>query len=261
MAKDNEASYFRIGLTVIVGIAAIIAVLIRIGGLGGKANELFAETYYDKPVPGLTVGSAVNFRGVKIGEVRKIDFIGNMYEVEGAENSRIYILMALDRRLLGESDNRNLEEDLGNMVKRLGLRATVTTSGITGMSRIECDFYRGEQLHEARAISWTPKHVYIPPNISLLDSFSDSATKVMNQINKMDLGAAWSNVSAAVESVAHMTDSAKNIIDARQADMERLLDDLSATSAAVRDLVLELKRDPSMLIRSRVQQPLSETVR
>ena len=94
MAKDSHASYTRIGITVVVGVVAIVATLIYLGGMRGRGHEILVETYYDKPVAGLSVGSVVNFRGVKIGEVREISFVRNKYVVEGEDGSRILILMA-----------------------------------------------------------------------------------------------------------------------------------------------------------------------
>ena len=104
MARDNHASYTRIGLTVVIGVVAIVATLIYLGGMRGRGSEILVETYYDKPVAGLSVGSVVNFRGVKIGEVREISFVGNKYVVEGQDGSRIYILIALDGRTLAAAD-------------------------------------------------------------------------------------------------------------------------------------------------------------
>ena len=263
MASDNHASYTRIGLTVVIGVVAIVASLIYIGGMRGESNVVYAETYYDKPVSGLSVGSVVNFRGVKIGEVKEISFVGDEYDVEGVANSRIYILMALQCGTMNPENETPAEAEaiIRQMVDKVGLRATVTTSGITGLSRIECDYHEmdGSAAMDVPPIAWTPKHVYIPAKISLLDNFSVAATKVMNQINRMDLGTAWSNLNSAVESLARATEGAKNMLDARQGDLDLIIDDFSATSASLRDLASEVKRNPSLLIRERKAQRLEET--
>ena len=263
MASDNHASYTRIGLTVVIGVVAIVASLIYIGGMRGEANVVYAETYYDKPVSGLSVGSVVNFRGVKIGEVKEISFVGDEYDVEGVANSRIYILMALQCGIMDPENETPAEAEaiIRQMVEKVGLRATVTTSGITGLSRIECDYHDRDDSDtmDVPPITWTPKHVYIPAKISLLDNFSVAATKVMNQINRMDLSAAWSNLNSAVESLARATEGAKNMLDARQGDLDLIIDDFSATSASLRDLAIEVKRNPSLLIRESKAQRLEET--
>lgn len=263
MASDNRASYTRIGLTVVVGVVAIVASLIYIGGMRGTSNVVYAETYYDKPVSGLSIGSVVNFRGVKVGEVKEIAFVGDKYDVEGVDNSRIYILMALQCGIMDSENETPAEAEaaLRRMIDQVGLRATVTTSGITGLSRVECDYHEmdGSDAMAVPPIAWTPKHVYIPAKISLLDNFSVAATKVMNQINRMDLSTAWSNLSSAVESLARATEGAKNLLDARQGDLDLIIDDFLATSASLRELTSEVRRNPSLLIRERRARRLEET--
>ena len=261
MASDNHASYTRIGLTVVIGVIAIVASLIYLGGMRGRDSEVLVETYYDKPVAGLSVGSVVNFRGVKIGEVREISFVGNKYVVEGQDSSRIYILIALDGRTLAAADvdENEFAARIQRDVDARGLRVSVVSSGITGLSRIECDFNNPENLDPVPPLTWTPRHPYIPAKISLLDNLSVAATKVMNQINRMDLNAVWSNINASVESLAAATDSARTMIQARQGDVDRILDDISETTESIRDLTAELKRNPSLLVRERTPARLEET--
>ena len=261
MASDNHASYTRIGLTVVIGVAAIVGSLIYLGGMRGRDSEILVETYYDKPVAGLSVGSVVNFRGVKIGEVREISFVGNKYIVEGQDGSRIYILIALDGRTLAAADVDEAEfvARIQRDVTARGLRVSVVSSGITGLSRMECDFYNPENLDPVPPLTWTPRNAYIPAKISLFDNLAVAATKVMNQINRMDLNAAWSNINASVEALAAATDSARTMIQTRQGDVDRVLDDISETATSLRTLATELKRNPSLLIRERTSERLEET--
>lgn len=261
MANDNKAGYFRVGLTVFMGALAIVGTLIYIGGMRGRGNVLSVETYYDKPVGGLSVGSPVNFRGVKLGEVCEIAFIGNKYDVKGLDKSRIYIRMALNRDLIGgdldsvAQDKENIRQMIAN-----GLRATVASSAITGLSRIECDFFHDDESERAK-ISWTPKHLCIPPKVSLLESFSESATKVMNQINRMDLNSFWSNINASVESVSAMTLSSQHLMESYQPELERMVKNLEETSASLREFSETIRQNPATLLRSQSMEPLSETER
>lgn len=259
MANDNRASFFCIGLTVIAGVAAIVAALIYLGGIKDSASEYLVETYSDKPVSGLSVGSSVNLRGVKIGEVREVGFIGNKYKVEGPENGRIYILMALNKNLLGDVGSDAELEALLRAFIAMGLRATVSSSGITGIAKMEVDYYPDDK--SPVEISWTPRHVLIPPRVSLLESFSDSATKVMNQINKMDLNAFWSNINATVESVSAMTLSSQHLLESYQPELERMIKNLEEASVAIRGFAEDLRRNPSSVLRGREESPLPETER
>ena len=67
------------GFTVVVGFAAVVAALVYFGGMRGRGDEFLAEMYYDAPVSGLSVGSEVNVRGIKVGEGKSISFIGADY--------------------------------------------------------------------------------------------------------------------------------------------------------------------------------------
>ena len=261
MASDNHASYTRIGLTVVIGVVAIVATLIYLGGMRGRDSEILVETYYDKPVAGLSVGSVVNFRGVKIGEVREISFVGNKYVVEGQDGSRIYILIALNGSLLSAADvdADEFAARFQQAVSVRGLRISVVSSGITGLSRMECDFYNPENLDPVPALTWTPRHLYIPSKISLFDNISVAATKVLNQINRMDLNTAWSNLNASVEALAAATDGVKTMVQTRQGDVDRILDDISETAVSLKGISAELKRNPSLLVRERTPSRLEET--
>ena len=258
MASDNHAHYSKIGIAVLLATVATIATLVYLGGLGNGEDFVYAETYYEKSISGLSVGSAVNFRGVPVGKVSAIDLVGNHYDVKGNDNSRIYIQMAIKRNVFhaGEDEGYSEHGALEKLVRQ-GLRATVTASGITGLSRIECDLY--PDAPPPPAISWHPRAPYIPPKVSLMEDFSSAATRVMNQINAMDFTSVWSNISTTVEQVAESTRSARKMIDTRRAEFGQIVDSMSEAAASIRDFSAEIKRNPSMLIRERRVEPLEET--
>ena len=258
MASEGKTSYTKIGFIVVAGIVAVAGSLFYFGGVRGSGDLVYAETYFDRSVSGLSVGSAVNFRGVKIGEVKEISFVGNKYNVRGDDNLRVYIKMGFPRSRMTpyEDEGIGADEVIGYMVDTVGLRATVSASGVTGLSRIELD---AAPDFPAIQPSWTPEYAYIPPKPSFIDSFSDSATRVMDQINRMDIAGVWSNVSASVESLARLSDGVKSTLESSRSDAERIIGNLSGTAAAVRDLVERLRENPSLLIREHEEERLPET--
>ena len=258
MASEGNTSYTKIGFIVVAGIVAVAGSLFYFGGVRGNGDLVYAETCFDRSVSGLSIGSAVNFRGVRIGEVKEISFVGNKYHVRGDDNLRVYIKMGFPRSRLTayEDEGVSADEAIGYMVKSVGIRATVSASGVTGLSRIELD---AAPDFPAIQPSWTPEYAYIPPKPSLIDNFSDSATRVMDQINRMDIAGVWSNVSASVESLARLSDGVKSTLEASRSDAERIIGNLSGTAAAVRDLVERLRENPSLLIREHEEERLPET--
>ena len=255
----NQANYAKIGSAVAAGAAAIVVTLVYLGGALGKGDVIYAETYSDAPVSGLSVGSAVNLRGVKVGEVKEISFIGSEYdEAKGDDIPKIYILIAFTTSKMRTTEDEDPEEHLREIVKK-GIHATVTSSGVTGLSKIELNFPRTPI--ETRPISWRPRHVCIPPAPSMLESFADSAARLMNQLNRMDFVAAWSNVAAVAESSANIAANVDELVCDGKAGIESIVRDMEEAAARVRELASDLKENQSLLIRSNDPDPLPETAR
>lgn len=261
MADGIHANYAKIGLTVVLGVAAVIGTLIYCGGLGSHSSELYAETYYDNAVSGLAVGSDVNLRGVKIGEVREINFIGNKYDCAEGDVQKIYLRFAFDPKLFQLADGESFTpmECLEMLVKR-GLRATVSASGITGLSHVELNFPRvpGAAAKEP-ALSWQPRTLFIPPEPSMLDSFADAAAKFMNQVNHMDFMTAWSNLASTAASAAKVAGDVRELIESERFGIANIVRNLDETAALLKEFSAEVKENPSLLLRENDPEPLPET--
>lgn len=257
MANDNHANYARIGGFIILGIVLILVTLVWLGGAGGNKNEFYAETFFSNDVSGLDVGSAVNLRGVRVGSVKRISFIGAVYDVASHEDGRkIYVLLALDRRLFRVNHSENPEQTLERFVSR-GLHATVSASGVTGLSHIELNFPKGKVPEEK--IGWEKRRVTIPPAPSILQSAADSATQILDQINRMDLLAAWTNIVGTLESANSTLSSLGTLLESNGGNFGEILDNLRETSASLRDFANDIKSNPSLLLRSNDPDRLPET--
>ena len=258
MANDNEANFAKIGVFILAGMALIAGTLIYLGGVGGAKREYHVETYFANDVSGLDVGSAVNFRGVRIGAVKEISFIGVEYEGMPLNVARnIYVLMALDSKLFRVPTSG---DSVGNAMQRMvahGLHATVTASGITGLSRIELNFPKTEIVDEK--IPWKPRHLFIPPAPSILESAADSATKILNQLNKMDFVSVWSNVVRLTGNAADMCESANGLIESQRGHISETLHNLDGAVSSLRTFAETISDNPSLLLRPRDAAPLKET--
>ncbi len=257
MANDNQASYSKIGFFILAGIALITGTLVWLGGTGGGKNEFLAETYFSNPVSGLDVGSSVNFRGVRVGSVKRISFVGAEYDVALPDDGRkIYVLLALDKRLFRLNPAQTPERALETLVSR-GMHATVSASGITGLSHIELNFPKSEV--PAEKMSWKPRQTAIPPAPSILESAADSATHILNQLGRMDLLAAWTNASAAIENANAAIGTLNTMLESNGGNVGEILDNLREASASLRDFASEVKENPSLLLRNTDYDRLPET--
>ena len=259
MAGENRASYAKIGLAITAGVVAVVFSLIYFGGIRTGGGEILAETYSDEVVTGLSVGSDVNFRGVKIGEVKKISFIGSEYDVDDdADRTKVYILMGLNPKLLNTKNGESPDTMLLWHIDK-GLRAIVTSSGITGLSKIQLDYPKSAP--QPARITWHPSYPCIPPSPSMFASFSDSAIRVMDQLNDMDFRQLWTNVTGIAESVNTMSDSVNALIDAQRGSVAQIVGNLEAASESLRRFSEEIRDNPSLLLRPNDPEPLPETAR
>ena len=257
MANDNHANYAKIGGFIILGIVLILVTLVWLGGFGGNKNEFYAETFFSNAVSGLDVGSAVNLRGVRVGSVKRISFIGAVYDVASHEDGRkIYVLLALDKRLFRVNHSENPEQTLERFVNR-GLHATVSASGVTGLSHIELNFPKGKVPEEK--IGWEKRRVTIPPAPSILQSAADSATQILDQINRMDLLAAWTNAVVTLENANATIATLNTLLESNSGNAGEILDNLREASASLRDFANDIKSNPSLLLRSNDSDRLPET--
>ena len=258
MANDNEANFSKIGVFILAGLALIAGTLVYLGGAGGDKREYLVETYFPNDVSGLDVGSAVNFRGVRVGAVKEISFIGAEYDNVLPQHARnIYVLLALDSKLCRITDrNDNPTRFIKRMLEH-GLHATVTASGITGLSRIELNFPKTEVTDEK--VSWKPRRLLIPPAPSILESAAESAAKLMRQLNQMDFVTAWSNVVRLTGGAADMCDGMNGLLESERGRIVQTIDNLDGAVSSLRTFADTISENPSLLLRPRDADPLPET--
>ena len=260
MANGNKPRYARIGLVVLLGAVATAGALVYIGGFDRGDMEYLVESYYDKPVSGLSAGSPVNFRGVKVGEVRDIMMVRpRSADFSVSDIQRIRMLLSLDLRRMGHR-TRPEEDEMRRMMESYvdhGLRATVSASGITGLSRIELNML--DDPPPAAQLSWKPRHVVIPPAPSLMEGFADAATRVMNHMNRMDFDSVWSNVQNIAESTARLTANVDSLVEGQRAAVGSIVQSVGDAAERLGELARRLEENPSLLLRPADPEPLPET--
>jgi len=262
MAYDNKPRYARIGLVVLLGALATAGALVYIGGFERGEMEYLVESYYDKPVSGLSVGSSVNFRGVKVGEVRDITLVRpQSAEFSIADMQRVRMLLSLDLRRMGYR-SRPKDDEFRRVMEGYvdhGLRATVAASGVTGLSRIELNMVSDPPA--PAQLSWRPRHPVIPPAPSLMEGFADAATRLMNQINRMDFVTVWSNVHRIAESTARLTDNVDALVEGQRATVGSIVQSINDATERIGEFARRLEENPSLLLRPADPEPLPETSR
>jgi paraquat-inducible protein B len=225
---SGETRYFRLGLFLLLGLVLAVAVILVLG-----AGELFraqtlAETYMNQSVQGLDTGSAVKFRGVKVGEVKRIGFTSSIYEQDQPIDQRkgyVYVLMALYPDAFGTRQLPTAEV-IRTLVER-GLRFRMSMAGITGVGYLELDFVDPAQ-NPPLALGWQPRHLYVPSAPSTVTQMLRNAQDFLGKLDRIDFESLVRNLNVLVSDI----DRAVNDIE-----MKKLAGDASATIAATRQAI------------------------
>ncbi|MFQ5515052.1 MAG: MlaD family protein [Myxococcota bacterium] len=238
---------WKLGLFAVLGMGLAFLALLWLGtaGFGGRTIEVVS--YFNESVQGLDVGSAVKFRGVRIGHVSRIAIAPDRRHVEVASELD---LGALERLGLGTTEAEALE---GGILP-LDLRVRLVSLGITGLKFLEVDIFDPATLSTAE-LPFEPPPNYLPATPSLLKSAEEGLTDLLNRFPELEQQAmntlhsaeeTLDSVRAAVEPFAHEEAGVKNLLlrleeavaslDAAASSFDRALQgtDVAATTEAIR---------------------------
>lgn len=237
---SQKANYFKLGLFVIGAVVAGIIVLLIIGSGRWFQKRILIETYFNESVQGLDVGSKLKVRGVAIGEVTRIGFTYNRYQLDRPMSDRARYVMVeaqIEPRLLGGragAGDLTDPQSASQEVER-GLRVRLAPQGITGTSYLEIDYF--DPPPPLLQIDWTPDNIYIPSTRSTVTALVNAATEIVDRLHKLDIEGTLANLNklmvttnARIEAV-----DAKAISDRTTrvlSKMETTLDDLQAKKLA-----------------------------
>jgi len=193
-----KANYFKLGLFVIGAIVAGAILLVVIGSGRWFQPKLTIETYFNESVQGLDIGSKLKYRGVVIGEVTKIGFTYNRYQLDRpmAQRARYVLVEAqIQPKLLGGRAGAGdlTEQKSVDLEIEKGLRMRLAPQGITGTSYLEIDYV--DPVPPILPIDWTPDNIYIPSAPSTVTTFVNSAIEILDRMHKLDIEKTLANLN------------------------------------------------------------------
>lgn len=226
-------SYFKIGLFVIIAGVLILAAIIVFGSGLFTEKKIYIETYFDESVSGLTLGAPVELRGVRIGQVEKVAFIRDEYDISGtpAEVSKyeqyILVLCSIQEENMLKISEEERSARLNSMLSH-GLRVRLLPNILTGQAYLEADYLDPERFPVLK-IGWEPRHTYVSSAPGEYSTLKDSVDKVLYKLQEIDL----QRLIASVEKVIASLDAAINDADLPgiSRDVKTLLTSLDKTVA------------------------------
>jgi paraquat-inducible protein B len=242
----NKATFLRVGLLVVFGIAAVVFVVLFLGRNQVRDGQRY-ETYFRESVQGLDIGAPVKYRGVTLGQVTEITLVSSVYpESMPADNARLSYQLVMVRYLV---DTRKLGAvpDLEQAVRE-GLRARLASQGLTGIAYLEIDFV-DPQKYPVREVPWKPATFYVPSMPSTVAQVQDAVTSVLERLNKIDYAAMAASLQTVLNDAhAQLTTGEVHAVLADTAAITHSLRTtleqahLAETASDLRDTVVALKQ-------------------
>lgn len=179
---EEKQHNYRLGLFVIVTLVIAAVILFILGGQSLLAPKLTFETYFNKSVAGLEIGSPVKFRGIPLGTVTAIEGSETLYESEvPMEERKRYIVVR--GKVTGSRERVNGWKRKIDEYVALGLRAQTQLVGITGQQYLALDLL-DPKTYPPLPFDWKPEDFYIPSAPSLTGEIIAGAQKFIASLNE-----------------------------------------------------------------------------
>ncbi|XXT14934.1 MlaD family protein [Sorangium sp. So ce429] len=176
----SSTNYFKIGLFVLLGLAAAFATAVAFGANQVERQTLAYYTYFNESVQGLEPGSPVKYRGVTIGTVAAIEIAPDRRHVQVAAELDLENI----RRLGLTETSPAGEAGPVRFSVPPELRTQLQSQGITGMKFLGIDFFEIETNPLPELPFETPSN-YIPAAPSLMKSLEDSIVRAADSLPAM----------------------------------------------------------------------------
>lgn len=253
---SKKNNYFLIGLFVLIGLSLIVIAIVYWGAKDRTKDVVYAETYFDESVQGLSQGSAVKYRGMQIGSVVDIAAINNIYNINPTQGiyskqasllgAYVYVKMAISSRFLNITSEEAYEEKIKKAVEN-GLRAKLSIQGLTGSAFINLDF-EDAKSKPSLPISWQPQYSYIPSTTSTLAFFGDNAEYLLNELRKIDLPKTFNEMQNLIKATNQTIDNSNKFLANSNKQIMEMLANFESISQNIKQISERAKEHPSNLI-------------
>jgi phospholipid/cholesterol/gamma-HCH transport system substrate-binding protein/paraquat-inducible protein B len=197
------------------------------------------ETYIDGSVQGLDVGSPFKFRGVKLGSVDEITFVGNIYNFDRTSEEYLkygqYILVKAAFEPSQDVTEKEQRIFLERMITK-GLRVRLASQGITGVAYLEADYIDPEEFPPME-ITWEPKTYYVPSVPSKITQLTESVETILEKLEEINVKGITDSLGETLSSMNKILDDVKMSKLTEQAG--QLLAELRETNKKIKPLITD----------------------
>jgi paraquat-inducible protein B len=248
---SKKANPTVIGAFTLGAIGLLAAAVVIFGSGRFFTHHTHAVAYFQGDIQGLTVGSAVDLRGVQVGTVTEIgirvdlktmkplipiymEFNSNHFDVKGGEDTR------------GGASLQFAHEQLLKRAVGSGLHARLATQSlVTGQLVVELDLDRNEPT---TLVGADPSTIEIPTSDSdiqklknalgrlPLDRLADAALRVLDHADRL---ISSPEIPVLLQSLTHASGNLDRLLTSLDTDIDPLVMNLNQTMGSARDTLAD----------------------
>ena len=200
----QNTNYFKLGLFVIIATALLAVFLIVFGAGDFFKKEMLAETCFNESVQGLSIGSEVKYKGIKIGSVKSITSAARIYQTK---SDYVLVIISLEESISLGQTGKTAEIRMKHAIQD-GLTIKIAFKGLTGAAYLETD-YAAIYPKETLKIAWSPQNIYIPSQQSKMKQFGDSINQILDNLADINL----KGMTLDIQSLLKTLDQKVNDVD------------------------------------------------
>ncbi|MBL8659943.1 MAG: MCE family protein [Rhodospirillales bacterium] len=203
---SKQASPKLIGAFVLGALVLALAAVIILGGGRFFARQIPVVMYFDGSLAGLSPGSPITFRGVRVGQVTNVFLRFD----EGNSDILIPIFGVIEPdqvKLVSDSSAAEIRleesraEGLKNLIEK-GLRAQLAVGSlVTGQMTVNLDLYAGAGANVDAGRNPYPDRVEIPTVPSTIEAVQDTLKTVIQKVSQLPLDQILEEVRGTTNSV------------------------------------------------------------
>jgi ABC-type transporter Mla subunit MlaD len=199
---SQKPDFFKLGLFVILAFGLGAAFLIIFGAGRFFHKEILAETCFNESVQGLSTGSEVKYKGIKIGTVKSITSAARIYH---AKSDYVLVVISLEDGICLGQTGDTTEHRIRKAISD-GLVIQLAFKGLTGSAYLETD-YAPRDTQTRLSLSWKPRNIYIPSRRSNMKQFGDSVNQILENLAAINLKAMTKDIAALLKTLNQKAES------------------------------------------------------
>ncbi len=231
---STKINNFKIGLFASFGVGLVVTGLLVFGVWSNLKKSSLFETYVATDVSGLSVGSAVELLGVRVGKVTSIGFTWNEYQ--DASPAYVVVVFEINDDVSILPPGKERDERLQKAIEH-GLRACPKALGVTGTCILSLEFLNPAE-NPPLQVAWTPRHTYIPSAPGLLGDLLVSMREALHKLDQVDVAALDHLAEVDLKSVGHLLGRVERIdLESLGTNANALLTELRGSNAKLQSFL------------------------